>query len=205
MAVLRRHALLTPDFDARCSCQKREYLYYVPYRALLLPTEIKALDCPESILACQLWVAGLPDECDVAVLKAFTAHLVGQEHLTDIRLAEAPGSAILVTSSAAHTLRLADALDGAEGFPGAEGCLLALPEHVAAVWRGVHIRLRESLRSLTGRNSFHNFSPGFQGADDPKSIRQVYRCRSGITSGWHDVCNKQDFAVLSITGRLNEP
>jgi len=57
------------------------------------------------------------------------------------------------------------------------------------------------LSRLSGTYSFHNFSPGFADATDPKSVRSVYRCRSAISAGQRDVLLGRDFAVLRITGR----
>jgi hypothetical protein len=36
---------------------------------------------------------------------------------------------------------------------------------------------------------------------DPRAVRSVYRCRAGLTAGWHDQRGGGDFAVLTLTGR----
>ena len=55
----------------------------------------------------------------------------------------------------------------------------------AAPRRGAHQRLRNALRMLTGTRSFHNFCPRFKDSSDGKSVRSVYRCRSGMTAAYH--------------------
>merc|ERR1711879_491822 len=79
--------------------------------------------------------------------------------------------------------------------------LIALPEQVARERRVVHARLRDVLKKLTGTHSFHNFSPGFTDAADPRSMRSVYRCRSWISSGFHEMQTGRAFAPLRIVGR----
>jgi tRNA U38,U39,U40 pseudouridine synthase TruA len=62
---------------------------------------------------------------------------------------------------------------------------------LAARRRAVHVRLRAALSQLTGTRSFHNFSPkrfaASGNAADPASVRTVYRCRCGMTSGYADM------------------
>ena len=80
-----------PQFNARFACQKREYWYYVPYRALftrleqekmkLLWSNAGALPGPDA-LASWIWVSGLPTEAtteDLAWTKFSKTHgLPGQ-------------------------------------------------------------------------------------------------------------------------------
>ena len=54
---------------------------------------------------------------------------------------------------------------------------------------------------LTGTRSFHNFCPHFHDDSDPKSVRSVYRCRSGMTAGFTSQSEGRDFAILTVTGR----
>ncbi len=106
-----------PDVDVRRVCQKREYRYYVPYRALLTPEEQRAGACAEET---RVWVCGLPDVCDASVLRDFaasrwtdTAHVGGEVPLRKVVLSEHPGSAMLHMNSIADAERMAAALDGA--------------------------------------------------------------------------------------------
>ena len=54
------------------------------------------------------------------------------------------------------------------------------------------------LKRLTGTKSFHNFCPR---ALPGNALRSVYRCRSGMTSGWTDDVENRSFAVVTVTGR----
>lgn len=38
-------------------------------------------------------------------------------------------------------------------------------------------------------------------ASDPKAVRSVYRCRSGMTSGWRDKLAGREFAIVTLSGR----
>lgn len=179
-------------------------------------------------LACQVWVSGLPERTSIEELKDLVRSLQKGEHcepspqsdqsardradafvatdcsLQEVQFSRKDGSAILIFKDAALALSLCWKMDGAEGPPDAQGFrapLLALPQSVMHLLQNVHKRLRSSLKKLTGTRSFHNFSPGFSDASDPKSIRSVYRCRSGVTTGFRDFLSNKAFAVLRITGR----
>lgn len=213
-ALFVTHRFLLPDasFDARRACQKREYRYHIPYRALWRPEELESETQEaeasqqrfgsEAAAAQSVWVCGLPDECSVDVLRAFADDLLASTTPTEqILLSESPGAATIGMADASGARALCAALDGAVGFPGAEGALLALPAQEAARRKKVHIRLRMALKRLTGTQSFHNFSPRVADADDPRSICSVYRCRSAMTSGYHEWLDGSAFAVLTVTGR----
>ena len=179
-------------------------------------------------LACQVWVSGLPERTSIEELKDLVRSLQKGEHCEpspqsdqsardradafvatdcspqEVQFSRKDGSAILIFKDAALALSLCWKMDGAEGPPDAQGFrapLLALPQSVMHLLQNVHKRLRSSLKKLTGTRSFHNFSPGFSDASDPKSIRSVYRCRSGVTTGFRDFLSNKAFAVLRITGR----
>ncbi|CAK9031635.1 tRNA pseudouridine synthase A (tRNA pseudouridine(38-40) synthase) (tRNA pseudouridylate synthase I) (tRNA-uridine isomerase I) [Durusdinium trenchii] len=124
--------------------------------------------------------------------------------LLDVQFSRKDCSAMLSFEDARSALCLCWNLDGTEGpvdKTGYRSPLLALPESIMQILQEVHKRLRSSLKRLTGTRSFHNFSPGFADALDPKSIRSVYRCRSGVTTGFKDFLRGKAFAVLRITGR----
>eukprot|EP01043_Picozoa_sp_COSAG02_P013795 COSAG02_NODE_558_length_20348_cov_6.479431_7_plen_381_part_00 len=106
-----------PDMDVRRVCQKREYRYYVPYRALLTSEEQRASACAEET---RVWVCGLPDVCDASVLRDFAAARWndatqggGEAPLRKVVLSEHPGSAMVHMNSLADAERMAAALDGA--------------------------------------------------------------------------------------------
>eukprot|EP01043_Picozoa_sp_COSAG02_P015802 COSAG02_NODE_682_length_18523_cov_28.592271_5_plen_407_part_00 len=106
-----------PDIDMRRACQKREYRYYVPYRALVTPEEQRA---GASTKETCVWVCGLPDICDASVLRDFAAACWadaaqdgGEAPLDKVVLSEHPGSAILHMNSLADAERMAAAIDGA--------------------------------------------------------------------------------------------
>lgn len=219
--LVRRFVVDDPEFNARFACQKREYWYYVPYDAILLPEERsvclsagssqrKALEhAATAQSANSVWIMGLPDEFDLLALERrvlqLLAHAKGDLSIVQVApCAESSGSATITFADAEAMLDACEALDGAAGLPDLSGIsipMLALPEVVASVWRSAHTRLRGVLKKLTGTRSFHNFSPGFADAMDPKSIRSVYRCRSGITSGYRELVSDRAFAVLRISGR----
>ncbi|CAE7828279.1 PUS1, partial [Symbiodinium sp. CCMP2456] len=200
-----------PQFNARFACQKREYWYYVPYRALftrmeqekmkLLWSNAGALPGPDP-LGSWIWVSGLPTEATTEDL-AWTIKVAGC--LEDAVFSRKDGSAKLKFSDSSSALAACAALDGFPGPPDAQGHrapLLALPESLLEAWQSVHRRLRSALKKLTGTRSFHNFSPGFEDAKaDPRSVRSVYRCRAGVTAGYRDYLEDRAFAVLRITGR----
>eukprot|EP01052_Picozoa_sp_SAG31_P012181 SAG31_NODE_706_length_12688_cov_41.991342_2_plen_337_part_00 len=122
--------------------------------------------------------------------------------MAQVSLSPHPGSAIIELSDKETAAALAETLDGAKDLVGAEvNGLLALLESDAAPRRDAHSCLRDALRLLTGTRSFHNFCPHFQDASDPKSVRSVYRCRSGMTCGWHDKAKGRDFAIVTVCGR----
>ena len=216
------------EFNARFACQKREYWYYVPYRYLLQPHEQQALSKLQTDgmsstdpLACEIWLSGLPETTSVEELTDLVNRLsrepqgtvtdkstgfVGDASgsLLEVRFSRKDGSATLLFAEALVALSLCWKMDGAGGPPDAHGYrapLLALPQSVMHILQDVHKRLRSSLKKLTGTRSFHNFSPGFSDGSDPKSIRSVYRCRSGVTTGFRDFISGKAFAVLRITGR----
>eukprot|EP00747_Dinoflagellata_sp_TGD_P054112 gnl/TRDRNA2_/TRDRNA2_148827_c0_seq1.p1 gnl/TRDRNA2_/TRDRNA2_148827_c0~~gnl/TRDRNA2_/TRDRNA2_148827_c0_seq1.p1 ORF type:complete len:346 (+),score=63.57 gnl/TRDRNA2_/TRDRNA2_148827_c0_seq1:92-1039(+) len=169
-----------------------------------------------------MWLAGLPDETTHAAVQQLVEERVAEastqlgrdtsppqvQHVwlaTDQVGARCTGSAKISFEDTRGMLVACAALDGAQGLPDETGNrmapLLAMPEAQARPRRAVHTRLHDALRRLTGTRSFHNFSPGFTSATDPKSIRSVYRCRSGITSGFRDLCTGNAFAVLRFNGR----
>jgi tRNA pseudouridine(38-40) synthase len=97
LTVLRRYELPSADFEARRACQKREYVYCVPYRALLSPAEREeeeaetrgdtpaAARCDASAEeegvgeeACTVWVCDLPDACTAAQVSDFVNGLLLQ-------------------------------------------------------------------------------------------------------------------------------
>lgn len=84
IAVLRRFDPPAADTDVRQGCQKREYRYYVPYRAILpvplAPAESRAERC--------VWVCCLPDRCDAAALERYA-----RQRLAAVQRAAAAGSA----------------------------------------------------------------------------------------------------------------
>lgn len=214
LEVVRCFPLLDPEFNARFACQKREYWYYVPYEALLQPRELKAIAAESASSppeeedgdGCWVWLCGLPDSYAVETLQETLGELLGASlRLCEVsRMEDTAGAAKVRFASGADANAACTLIDGAPGLADAEGVrgpLLALPELVASRWRAAHVRLRGALKSLTGTRSFHNFSTGFSGADDPKAVRSVYRCRSGITSGESDRRAGRAFAVLRITGR----
>ena len=160
---------------------------------------------PGAELARKVWVCGLPDECEQSALEAFVAErLAGTEASGTVErvvLSDFPGSGTVTLSDPASARLLAAALDGA-AFDGAEPRgLVALLESDAAARRAAHARLRDALRMLTGTRSFHNFCPHFHDDSDPKSVRSVYRCRSGMTAGFSAQSEGRDFAILTVTGR----
>ncbi|CAE8608153.1 unnamed protein product [Polarella glacialis] len=263
------HPLLDHEFDARRACQKREYWYYVPYDALMVPEERARRPSvpwtPEgwgTEEACWLWVSGLPDVCTEVEVKSRLEELLQEAshfsptsggvagepapsfRIEQVELAQAGCTATVRFASAASAFAACAILDGAEGLildpclpnpdgrpspttatttpttsttttttattptttpatttAGLRGRLLALPAPEASLRRAVHARLRRALSKLTGARSFHNFSPGFKDAKDPRSFRSVYRCRSGITNGFRELAAGRAFAVLKITGR----
>ena len=199
------------QFNARFACQKREYWYYVPYEHLLEPEEAQVMAkllaegmSSEHPFACCVWISGLPESTTEQQLIELVINQKTEAELLDVKFSRKDCSAKLSFASARSALELCWTLDGAEGPPDAKGYrspLLALPESIMHILQEVHKRLRSSLKKLTGTRSFHNFSPGFSGSLDPKSIRSVYRCRSGVTSGFKDFLSSRAFAVLRITGR----
>ncbi|CAJ1436448.1 unnamed protein product, partial [Effrenium voratum] len=191
-----------PEFNARFACQKREYWYYVPYDCLLLPEEqaiwsqLRASGGVNE--EAWVWVSGLP-EAD-AELRELRERVAG---LLEVQMDSKEGSARLRFADSGAALRACEALDGALGpkdAGGGRGPLMALPEPLLQLLQRVHKRLRSCLKKLTGTFSFHNFTCGMA-PNDPKSIRSVYRCRSGVTSGYTDFVTNRAFAVLRITGR----
>ena len=120
ITVLQRFDLAKqPDMDVRRACQKREYRYYVPYRALLTPEE-QSMAASSAELETRVWVCGLPDICDADVLRDFAAARwteaaqSGKEApLGGVVLSDHPGSATLHMSSRADAERMAAAMDGA--------------------------------------------------------------------------------------------
>ena len=207
-----------PQFNARFACQKREYWYYVPYRALFTRREQERMKLlwsnagafpGEDALASWIWVSGLPTEATKEDL-TWTIQEVSARHklavvLEDVVFSRKDGSAKLKFSDSSCALAACAALDGFPGPQDAQGHrapLLALPESLLEAWQSVHRRLRSALKKLTGTRSFHNFSPGFEDAKaDPRSVRSVYRCRAGVTAGYRDYLEDKAFAVLRITGR----
>lgn len=210
------------QFDARFACQKREYWYYVPYRALWLPEEVlsRSGSGPPAHDAREqedqwVWVMGLKDDCseedfrifaESRLAEASAAQGIAPPAIECVDPFRKRGSGYLKFSDASAANLACALLDGAEGTSGDQGegrrVLLALPGPEARVRRAVHGRLRTVLSRLTGTRSFHNFSPGFADAtSDPRSVRSVYRCRSELISGFRDLSLGRDFAVLRITGR----
>eukprot|EP00438_Fugacium_kawagutii_P030154 Skav235176 [mRNA] locus=scaffold721:230861:232189:- [translate_table: standard] len=218
VAVVHMFDVADPEFNARFGCQKREYWYYVPYQFLLQPDELQAMSrlqgdgmSSKDPLASQVWVSGLPETTSISELIDLVRTLHGKKSNPsdsslplEVQFSRKDGSAMLFFTDPALALSLCWKLDGAEGPPDAQGHrapLLALPQSVMEILQNVHKRLRSSLKKLTGTRSFHNFSPGFSDAFDPRSIRSVYRCRSGVTAGFRDFLDGRAFAVLRITGR----
>eukprot|EP00434_Breviolum_minutum_P008429 symbB.v1.2.007440.t1/scaffold445.1/size204899/3 len=213
IAVVQAFDVPDPEFNARFACQKREYWYYVPYHHLLKPAEQQIMQklqmdgmLSTDPLACQVWVSGLPETTSNEDLIDLVIKLgkVDRDALLDVQFSRKDGSAILVFADSATALSLCWKMDGAEGPLDAKDYrapLLALPQSVMCKLQEVHKRLRSSLKKLTGTKSFHNFSPGFSNASDPKSIRSVYRCRSGVTTGFRAFLSGRAFAVLRIVGR----
>ncbi|CAK9016188.1 unnamed protein product [Durusdinium trenchii] len=208
--------VLDAQFNARFACQKREYWYYIPYQHLLHPKEqtmmakLKAEGTSSNHpCACRVWVSGLPESANNDQLFDLVETLRSKEdlpkgRLLDVQFSRKDCSAMLSFEDARSALCLCWNLDGTEGpvdKTGYRSPLLALPESIMQILQEVHKRLRSSLKRLTGTRSFHNFSPGFADALDPKSIRSVYRCRSGVTTGFKDFLRGKAFAVLRITGR----
>lgn len=124
ITVLKRFDLAKqPDMDVRRACQKREYRYYVPYRALLTSEE-KSVAVSSVELETRVWVCGLPDICDADVLRDFAAARwtdaaqSGKEApLRDVVLSDHPGSATLHMSSRADAEHMASVMDGAVCLP----------------------------------------------------------------------------------------
>ncbi len=218
IAVVQAFDVPDPEFNARFACQKREYWYYVPYHHLLQPAEQQTMQklqmdgmLSTDPLACQVWVSGLPETTSNEDLIDLVRNITLQSNshqnggaLLDVQFSRKDGSAILVFADSATALSLCWKMDGAEGPLDAQGYrapLLALPQSVMCKLQEVHKRLRSSLKKLTGTKSFHNFSAGFSNASDPKSIRSVYRCRSGVTTGFRGFLSGRAFAVLRIVGR----
>ena len=214
-----------PQFNARFACQKREYWYYVPYRALLTQLEQQRKEMlwskgsktkqeqeEQEHSGCQgswIWVSGLPTEANAADLTSTISALPAPldnmaKLLQEVLFSRKDGSAKLRFTDCESALVVCAALDGFPGPPDAQGQrapLLALPDSLLNEWQSVHKRLRSALKKLTGTRSFHNFSPGFNDASNPQSSRTVYRCRAGVTSGYKDYLEDKAFAVLRITGR----
>ena len=207
-----------PQFNARFACQKREYWYYVPYRALLTRHENHKMATLWSnmgvfseshSLANWVWVSGLPIDATESDLTTLLnglpiAALTSARLLQEVQFSKKDGSAKLRFPDCSSALAACVALDGVPGPPDAQGertPILALPDSLLCEWQAVHKRLRSTLKKLTGTRSFHNFSPGFADALDPKSFRSVYRCRAGVTAGYRDYLQDKAFAVLRITGR----
>ena len=212
ITVVEAFDINDPQFNARYACQKREYWYYVPYHALLTKQEKQKMTIlasnggvfsKQDTLACWVWVSGLPIEATASDLAAtIRALCVGS--LEEVVFSKKDGSAKLKFADSASALAACFALDGSPGPPDAQNQrakLLALPQPLLEEWQTVHKRLRSALKKLTGTRSFHNFSPGFQDANDPKSLRSVYRCRAGVTSGYRDYIHNKAYAVLRVTGR----
>ena len=209
LTVLEAHELSDPEFNARFACQKREYWYYVPYEHLLPCQERELLErlkheglSSKDPLAREVWISGLPEATTEQELLDFLTNYSALEP-DEIHFSHKDGSARVRLPDASSVLSLCWALDGADGpldRCGARGPLLALPNSVMEVFQGVHQRLRACLKRLTGTHSFHNFSSGLS-PSEPKSMRTVYRCRSGITSGFKDLLSGRAYAVLRFTGR----
>ena len=209
LTVLEAHELSDPEFNARFACQKREYWYYVPYEHLLPCREREVLErlkheglSSNDPLAREVWISGLPEATTEDKLLDFLRNYIAVEP-NEIHFSRKDGSARLRFQDASSALSLCWALDGADGpfdRRGASAPLLVLPNSVMDIFQGVHKRLRCCLKKLTGTRSFHNFSKGYS-FSDPKSIRTVYRCRSGVTCGFKDFLSNEAYAVLRFTGR----
>ncbi|CAK0896062.1 unnamed protein product, partial [Prorocentrum cordatum] len=219
LEVVRWFPLRDPEFNARWACRKREYWYYVPLEALgrdgdgsCRPQWAAGLAAPadqsdDQEEARWAWLSGLPDECTAEAVRARVEELLGgRAAVEQVALGESPGSARLCFRDRADALAACARLDGAAGPADPGGAsrgepLCAVPEPVARRQRNLFARLRNALKKLTGTRSFHNFSPGFVDASDPRSMRSVYRCRPGGLPGYHQQLGGRAFAVLKITGR----
>ena len=76
---MQRFDVAKPDTDVRRACQKREYRYYVPYRALLTAEEQAQAAAAAAQAAanggggcCTVWLCGLPDICSAETIQVRT-------------------------------------------------------------------------------------------------------------------------------------
>ena len=76
---MQRFDVAKPDTDVRRACQKREYRYYVPYRALLTAEEQAQAAAAAAQAAanggggcCTVWLCGLPDVCSAETIQVRT-------------------------------------------------------------------------------------------------------------------------------------
>ena len=225
--VLRRFDVGSdPNIILKNECHKREYRYYIPYSALYLPSEKKVAQ--QRSTCSSVWLCFLPNDYDILALQSWAQSQLNMKTLTNDALHKVfkivpndhGGACHILTSSPHAAQQLASVLDGAQLpldlFPPTAAAaattretdttahhrqnLLALLDCDAVVRKDIHRRLRASLKLLTGTKSFHHFCPRTNRGDG-QSIRSVYRCRSGITSGWKDEVMGRSFAVVVVTGR----